>query len=327
MRVRKLDYLIALAKEGHFARAAAVCHVSQPTLSTALRQLEVEMGVTIVKRGQRYCGLTEQGERVLAFAHRVAAECEHLNRELENRHGEAGGTLQVGVIPSAIPFVTKLTTAFHKEYPHVNVRLLELNPSNVQRAFEEFTIDIAATYLYEKFRRLGRNQVMYNEEYTLLVRRGSAFASRKSVSWEDASQLSLCLLLSEMLATNCPVRNLLNYNVANKSFIETNSVSALYSYVRSGMWNAVLPAQRAAELQPISDVECVALPALRDAIPVGLMIADRELSFQPAEAFFKLAVSQKRPVSDKKQGTQVWVNGTGFNRGGEVSSVRAQRAS
>src|SRR5271165_5371509 len=107
MIVRKLEYLIALAREGHFAHAAAVCHVSQPTLSAAIRQLEIEMGVLIVKRGPRFHGLTEQGERVLAFAQRMASECERLREELADRGRQTFGTLRVGVIPSAIPLVPK----------------------------------------------------------------------------------------------------------------------------------------------------------------------------------------------------------------------------
>ena len=63
---------MALAKEGHFARAAAACHVSQPTLSAAIQQLEAELGVPIVKRGQRFQGLTEEGRLVIEAAQRMA---------------------------------------------------------------------------------------------------------------------------------------------------------------------------------------------------------------------------------------------------------------
>ena len=65
MDIRQLRYLSALAREKHFARAAESCHVSQPTLSARIRQLEEELGVAIVQRGQRYQGLTAEGERVL----------------------------------------------------------------------------------------------------------------------------------------------------------------------------------------------------------------------------------------------------------------------
>jgi len=87
MIIRKLEYLIALAREGHFGRAAQACHVSQPTLSAALRQLEAELGVMVLKRSQRYSGLTERGERVLVFTQHMAVECEHLRRHLESRRG------------------------------------------------------------------------------------------------------------------------------------------------------------------------------------------------------------------------------------------------
>lgn len=79
---RKYAYLMALARERHFGRAAAVCNVSQPTLSNAIRQLEEELGVPIVERGQRFQGFTPQGQRVLKYARRILAEQEELTQEL-----------------------------------------------------------------------------------------------------------------------------------------------------------------------------------------------------------------------------------------------------
>src|ERR1700691_4078787 len=131
MIVRKLEYLIALAREGHFARAALACHVSQSALSAAIRQLEIEMGVLIVKRGPRFHGLTEQGERVLAFAQKMASECERLREELSDRGHEIFGTLRVGVIPSAIPLIPSLTIPFHKQHAQVNLKIIDLNPQEV----------------------------------------------------------------------------------------------------------------------------------------------------------------------------------------------------
>jgi DNA-binding transcriptional LysR family regulator len=293
MKVRKLEYLIALAKEGHFSRAAAACHVSQPTLSTALRQLEVEMGVLIVKRGQRYSGFTEQGERVLAFAHRMAAECEHLRRELESRGGDSQGTLQVGVIPSALSIVSSLTVPFHRDHPRVNVRIIDLNPADIQRAFEEFTLDVAITYLDEKVRTQGRNHQLYLEEYSLLISKSSSLSRLTSVSWQEASKLSLCFLASEMQSPNSRARDLLGRRTPNSADIEMNSVTALASHVRSGVWASVLPRPLAMDLQADDCLECIPLPPLKDPACVGIMIPDRDLTFPLAEAFFNLAVSER----------------------------------
>ena len=73
MFIRQLEYLVTLAREKHFAKAAEACHVSQPALSSAIRGLEKELGVMIVQRGRRYIGLTIEGERVLSWAQQTLA--------------------------------------------------------------------------------------------------------------------------------------------------------------------------------------------------------------------------------------------------------------
>lgn len=96
--LRQLEYLVALARERHFARAAAASYVSQPSLSAAIRKLEHELDVPIVRRGRRYEGLTPEGERVLAWAHRILAERDALEQELAAPRGGGGlsGTLRCG---------------------------------------------------------------------------------------------------------------------------------------------------------------------------------------------------------------------------------------
>jgi DNA-binding transcriptional LysR family regulator len=78
MVIRHLRYLTALAQERHFARAAAICNVTQPTLSAGIKQLEESLGVLIVERGHRFVGLTAEGERVLAWAQRLLVDYESL---------------------------------------------------------------------------------------------------------------------------------------------------------------------------------------------------------------------------------------------------------
>ncbi len=294
MIIRKLEYLIALAKEGHFARAAEACHVSQPTLSAALRQLEAEMGIMILKRGRRYCGLTDRGERVLAFAHRMAVECEHLRRDLENHRGEALGHLQVGAVASAIPIASEITSLFQKNHPHVMVKIVELSPMEIQRAFQESRLDVAITYLEDTVQRQGRNHPLYLEEYSFLTRKGHPLSLRKSISWKDASQVPLCLLSVEMQSSSSPVRDILSQLGLNVAHVETNSVSALYAQVRSGQWASILPRSLAAASEVGADLKCIPLPpSASSPTAVGVMIPDRDLTFPVAEAFFNVAVSVK----------------------------------
>ena len=75
---RQLSFLVALASERHFGRAARVCHVTQPTLSARLKQLEEELGTALILRGHRFEGFTPEGERVLTHARRILAELDEL---------------------------------------------------------------------------------------------------------------------------------------------------------------------------------------------------------------------------------------------------------
>jgi len=293
MLVRKLEYLIALAKEGHFAHAAAACHVSQPTLSAAIRQLEMEMGVLIVQRGARSHRLTREGERVLAFAKLMASECERLRAELSDRGPEILGTLRVGVIPSAIPVLPHLTTPFHERYARVNLKIVDLNPQDVSRAVDDRSIDVAITYLDENVRTRGRTHALYTESYSLLTRKGSPYSGKRSVSWGDAARLPLCLLAPEMQYSGSLPTGLFSREAATLSHVETNSINALYCQVRSGAWSSVLPTSLATVAYEGDELEMVRLPKSGKPARVGVTIPDLELSSPAAEAFFRIALNIK----------------------------------
>jgi DNA-binding transcriptional LysR family regulator len=293
MIVRKLEYLIALAKEEHFARAAAACHVSQPTLSAAIRQLEIEMGVLIVERGPRFHGLTEDGEQVLAFARLMASECERLREKLSEQGRDTFGTLRIGVIPAAIPLIPKLTIPFHKQHARVNLQIIDLNPPDVLRAFQGYSIDVAITYVDEEVRRYSRTHLLYAESYALLIRKGAMCSGRKAISWEEAAQLPLCLLGPEMQHRGSLPAGLFGHVAASLPHIETNSISALYSQVRSGTWASVLPRSLAGIAEDSNEFEMIALPKPSKPARVGVIIPDRDLSLPIAESFFRVALNTK----------------------------------
>src|SRR3954469_24668681 len=90
---RKFVNLMALSRERHFGRAAAACHVSQPTLSNAIRQLEEELQVAIVERGQKFQGFTPEGQKVLEYARRILAERDGLQRSCRSARARSSASL------------------------------------------------------------------------------------------------------------------------------------------------------------------------------------------------------------------------------------------
>jgi DNA-binding transcriptional LysR family regulator len=134
MNIRHLRYFVALARERHHARAAAACHVTQPTLSEAIRHLERELAVPLIYReGQRFGGLTAEGERALDWARRILADQEALEQELAEMRVGLIGDLHFGVILAAMPATPWLTAAFGRSHPLVtlkgSVAQLDRNPA------------------------------------------------------------------------------------------------------------------------------------------------------------------------------------------------------
>ena len=112
MFIRQLEYLVTLAREKHFARAAEACHVSQPALSSGIRSLEKELGVVIVQRERRFVGFTAEGERVLDWAQQTLASLAHMREDASTAKSAMSGLLRIGAIPTTMTMSAHLTAAW-----------------------------------------------------------------------------------------------------------------------------------------------------------------------------------------------------------------------
>jgi DNA-binding transcriptional LysR family regulator len=198
MIVRYLDYLVALARERHFARAAAACNVTQPTLSAGIKQLEESLSVLIVERRQRFVGFTPEGERVLAWAQRVLADYGGLTQELSELREGLAGQLRIGAIPVSLPVLALLTTPFGAIHSKTRFQIISQTSSELQRELDDFTIDVGLTYLDNEPLSRVRTVPLYRERYVLITHEASGFSGLKSISWAKAAALPLCLLIPAM---------------------------------------------------------------------------------------------------------------------------------
>ena len=112
--IDKLELLLALAKERHFGRAAEACGVTQPTMSTSLKQLEEILGVMLVQRGSRFQGFTPEGERALDWARRIVGDARAMRQEINALKEGLSGEIAIAAIPTALGMVASLTTPFRR---------------------------------------------------------------------------------------------------------------------------------------------------------------------------------------------------------------------
>ncbi|MFB7507913.1 LysR family transcriptional regulator, partial [Streptomyces broussonetiae] len=202
MLFRQLEYLVALSRERHFARAAQACYVSQPALSEALRKLEEELDVPLVRRGRKYEGLTPEGERIVVWAQRILADRDALKDEVDALRGGLAGRIRIGSVPTASGAVAHLTGPFCAAHPLVTVEVsADMQSVDILRQVRNFELDAGVTYLREDLAdRPERFHTvpLYQERYVLLLSAADALARRTTATWAQASQLPLCLLSRAM---------------------------------------------------------------------------------------------------------------------------------
>ncbi len=133
MFMRQLSYLIALDKHQHFGRAAESCHVSQPALSNAIRDLEQELGITIIKRNRTFQVITPEGKRVILWARQMLASLEGLRQEAELVRTLPSGHLAIGVVPAAIDAATLLSAEYRQNMPQLSLEVLSLSTPVIVR--------------------------------------------------------------------------------------------------------------------------------------------------------------------------------------------------
>ncbi len=279
MDIRQLQYLVALAREKHFTRAAQACHVTQPTLSGRIRQLEQELGVPIVERGQRFVGFTADGVRVLKWAHTILDNWSSLQQEIEalrNTSGSLSGHLSVGVIPSALPMAGLITKAIRDHHPAVELTVLSQSSIDILRNLEDFAIDVGLTYLDNEPIEGMRSESIYMERYCLLVRSDHPLARASSVTWAEAAKEPLCLLTPDMQNRRIIDRAFRSANSAPVPRLETNSVINLCANVHLMGLASVIPEYFLEVMGPISDVRAVPLSDPLVEHSVGLVAVDRD---------------------------------------------------
>ena len=302
MDIRQLQYLLALAREKHFTRAANACNVTQPTLSGRIRQLEMELGVPIVERGQRYQGLTQEGERVLKWAQLILNNWASMHQELAHlATSDFGltGRLALGAIPSALPMIPYLTREVRKLHPHIDFTVMSLSSEEILRGLDDYSLDAGISYLDNEPINGLLATSLYTERYCLFVPDGHPLAGRKSIAWREAAALPLGL----------PTANMQNRRIIDGAFhsadsrpepaLETNSMINLYTNTQLMGLPSIMPDYIVGIFGSNPALCAVPLKDPEVAHSVGLITPDRDPVAPLVRAFREAAAAFRPQVSGR----------------------------
>ena len=196
--IDRLEFLLALAREQHFGRAAEACGVSQPTLSAGIKHLENTLGVLLVQRGSRFHSFTPEGERVLGWARRIVGDSRAMRLDIDALKHGLSGHLKIAAIPTALAMVAEITTPYREKHPNVRFTITSRTSMEILALLENLEIDAGITYLDNE--PLGRVTAIpfYEEHYRLITSSEGELGDREKVTWAEVGSVPLCLLTPDM---------------------------------------------------------------------------------------------------------------------------------
>src|SRR5882757_7630790 len=274
--IDKLEYLLALARERNFGRAAEQCGVTQPTFSAGIKQLEDTLGVMLVQRTSRFLGFTSEGERVLDWARGIVADTRAMRQEMQTLKKGLSGHLRIAAIPTALAMVSALTTPYRAKHPNVKFTILSRTSTEALSMLENLEVDAALTYIDNE--PLGRMRAvpLYLEQYRLLTSENSPLGDREQVTWSEVGKIPLCLLTPDMQNRRIIDQLLERAGTRAEPTLVSNSMIVLFSHVRTGRWASVMPEKLADTLGLTEHLRSIPIVDPAAMHQIGLVVPPRE---------------------------------------------------
>lgn len=274
--IDKLTYLLALAREAHFGRAAESCSVTQPTFSAGIRSLEESLGMVLVGRSSRFLGFTPEGERVLVWARQIVGDMQAMHADLRALKTGLSGQLRIAVIPTALTAVADLTIPYHARHPQIRLSIQSCTSNEVLRRLDNFEVDVGITYLGNE--PTGRTRILplYQECYHLLTAESAPYENAQTVTWSEVGKLPLGLLTTDMQNRRIIDRLLKNAGKIEPPRLESNSITVLISHARAGFLSCILPEILIRPLGGQVGLRAIPIVSPREVQTVGLVLPERD---------------------------------------------------
>jgi LysR family transcriptional activator of glutamate synthase operon len=290
MNLRQLRYLVALADERHFTRAAAREHVAQPALSQQIRSLEAELGMALVERTTRRVAMTQAGELLVARARRALAELDAADAELQSLAGVQTGRLSVGALHTMGPVdLSLLLATFHDRYPAIELTVREQSSEELAGMLRDDEIDLAFLSVTERIQSRGLSlRPLVSEELVVVLPADHALAHRDRLRLRDLSGEAFITFREGARLRELLMRSAERAGFVPRIALESNESRRIRSLVSRGLGVAILPRSDAEGPGSVVAVSNLVEPPLTRDVTLAAR-AERRPS-PAAEAFVALAL-------------------------------------
>ena len=246
MTLTELRYVVAVARERHFGRAAETCFVSQPTLSVAVKKLEEELGVTLFERGPGEVSVTPAGQKIVEQAQRVLEEATRIKDIAAAGRDPLAGPLRLGAIYTIGPYLLpKLIPILRRTAPAMQLYIQENFTHRLGEALKSGEVDVIVIAL--PFDEPGvETRAVYDEPFLVAIPKGHPWEARKRVTSEELTRESLLLLgeghcFRDQVLEFCHTMRSRDRSPLART-VEGGSLETIRQMVASGVGVTVLPA-------------------------------------------------------------------------------------
>ncbi|WP_406090343.1 LysR family transcriptional regulator [Streptomyces sp. NBC_01013] len=242
MELRQLEHFVAVAQEQHFTRAAERVAVSQSGLSASVRALEQELRTPLFSRTTRSVRLTEAGRALLVEAERTLAGARAAKEAVDAVRGLLRGTLSVGVEQCVAGLnLPRLLAAFHREHPHMEIRLRQEGTTNLVDGVADGRLDIAFAAMVSPVGWRGELVPLAREPMVLLCAPGHRLAAADRVGWDELAGEAFIDFHPDFGPRRAADGAFAASRVRRTVALEVNDVHSLLELVREGLGIAVVP--------------------------------------------------------------------------------------
>ncbi|MEW9582465.1 transcriptional regulator CynR [Paraburkholderia sp. DGU8] len=243
MLLRHIRYFLAVAEHRNFTRAAEALHVSQPTLSQQIMQLEDTLRIQLLDRSGRAIRLTDAGAAYLVYAQRALQDLDAGRRAIHDVQELSRGSLRLAVTPTFTAYlVGPLLEKYNRRYPNITVNLLEMPQDRMEALLNNDALDVGIGFDSTRIPDI-ECQALFVESLAVVVGKSHQFANRRSGITLREFEKEVLVLLSGEFATRDLIDGYCRQNgVVPRVAMEVNSIGAVMELVRRSTLATLLPA-------------------------------------------------------------------------------------
>ncbi len=284
MTLQQMEYIVAVYRLRHFAKAAEQCGVTQPTLSAMIQKLEKELGTKFFERSSQQVTPTAIGKLIVEQAWEVLTRANRIKDIVEEQRHSLSGTFRIGILPTIAPYLLpRFFTKMEKENPSTDFQILEMKTAEITKAMQHGEIDAAIAVRLDELDIFNQTTLFY-EQFIAYVAKNDALFANKNIKTSDLSNEFLWLLdeghcFRDQLVKFCNLKSA----TESKSKYSLGSIETFMRMVESGQGVTFIPELALSQLSA-SQAELVR--------PFALPIPVREVVLLTPKHFVRQSIAE-----------------------------------